>query len=220
MGQRATAKSLRRTRTSRRRVSAPGRRGTMSRFPGGPRMKIRLAAALVLSLAASFAVAQQQDFSKVEVKAREAGDRRLHAHRARAGTSALSVGEGRRRPDRRPVRAPHRQDPRRDPDHHARRPSGSSSTRTGTATTPAATRTSGKTGALLVAHENVRQRMSVGAVHAPPSSQKIASPRPKAALPVVTFTDAVTFHLERRRDPRLPRRRRPTPTATPIIALP
>jgi cyclase len=51
----------------------------------------------------------------------------------------------------------------------------------------------GKAGALIVAHENVRKRMSVEQfleafnVREPPS--------PAGALPVVTFTDAVTFHL-------------------------
>jgi len=51
----------------------------------------------------------------------------------------------------------------------------------------------GKAGALIVAHDNVRVRMS--------SEQFIAAfnskspPSPKVALPVVTFNDAVTFHL-------------------------
>ena len=51
----------------------------------------------------------------------------------------------------------------------------------------------GKAGALIVAHENVRKRMSVEQfietfnMRTPPS--------PKAALPVVTFAGAVTFHL-------------------------
>ena len=50
----------------------------------------------------------------------------------------------------------------------------------------------GKAGALLVAHENVRKRMSteqfMGAF-----GRKV-EPSPEGALPVVTFTDAVTFH--------------------------
>jgi glyoxylase-like metal-dependent hydrolase (beta-lactamase superfamily II) len=49
----------------------------------------------------------------------------------------------------------------------------------------------GATGAVIVAHENVRRRMSVGQMlrgtQVPPS--------PTGALPVVTFTDDVTFHL-------------------------
>jgi len=50
----------------------------------------------------------------------------------------------------------------------------------------------GQAGALLVAHENVRKRMSteqfMGAL-----GRKV-EPSPEGALPVVTFTDAVTFH--------------------------
>jgi cyclase len=50
----------------------------------------------------------------------------------------------------------------------------------------------GKTGSLLVAHENVRLRMSTEQFMAA-MNQKVP-PSPEAALPVVTFTDAVTFH--------------------------
>ncbi len=51
----------------------------------------------------------------------------------------------------------------------------------------------GKAGALIVAHANTRKRMTTEQFieffkHKQPSS-------PKIALPVVTFTDAVTFHL-------------------------
>jgi glyoxylase-like metal-dependent hydrolase (beta-lactamase superfamily II) len=50
----------------------------------------------------------------------------------------------------------------------------------------------GKAGSLIVAHENVRKRLSVEQFleafdHRVPAS-------PEAALPVITFTDAVTFH--------------------------
>ena len=54
----------------------------------------------------------------------------------------------------------------------------------------------GKAGALLVAHENVRKRMSVDQVLARvgrPVDTTMASPT--GALPVVTFTEEVTFHL-------------------------
>ncbi|WP_237066542.1 MBL fold metallo-hydrolase [Microbulbifer guangxiensis] len=50
----------------------------------------------------------------------------------------------------------------------------------------------GRAGALVVAHENVRERMS--------SEQfmeifgRTVPPSPEAALPVITFTDATTFH--------------------------
>jgi glyoxylase-like metal-dependent hydrolase (beta-lactamase superfamily II) len=50
----------------------------------------------------------------------------------------------------------------------------------------------GKAGALLVAHENVRRRMSTEQFMA--AFGRKAPPSPEGALPVVTFTDAVTFH--------------------------
>ncbi|HET7039992.1 MAG TPA: MBL fold metallo-hydrolase [Gemmatimonadales bacterium] len=51
----------------------------------------------------------------------------------------------------------------------------------------------GKAGALLVAHDNVRARMSVEQF-IERVSQRVP-PSPAGALPVVTFTQAVTFHL-------------------------
>ncbi|MDQ3137348.1 MAG: MBL fold metallo-hydrolase [Gemmatimonadota bacterium] len=51
----------------------------------------------------------------------------------------------------------------------------------------------GKAGALIVAHENVRKRMSVEQFMAAFNERIPASPR--AALPVITFTDTITFHL-------------------------
>ncbi|HET9453216.1 MAG TPA: MBL fold metallo-hydrolase [Gemmatimonadaceae bacterium] len=51
----------------------------------------------------------------------------------------------------------------------------------------------GKTGALIVAHENVRKRMSVEQFNAVFNRRTPASPT--GALPVVTFTDSVTFHI-------------------------
>ena len=51
----------------------------------------------------------------------------------------------------------------------------------------------GKAGALLVAHENVRERMSVEQFME--RFDRTVPASPKAALPVVTYTDAVTFHL-------------------------
>ena len=50
----------------------------------------------------------------------------------------------------------------------------------------------GKAGALLVAHENVRRRMSTEQFNA--AFNRKTAPSPEGALPVVTFTDAVTFH--------------------------
>jgi glyoxylase-like metal-dependent hydrolase (beta-lactamase superfamily II) len=51
----------------------------------------------------------------------------------------------------------------------------------------------GKAGALIVAHDNVRVRMSSEQFNKTFNRSTPASP--KGALPVVTFTDAVTFHL-------------------------
>jgi glyoxylase-like metal-dependent hydrolase (beta-lactamase superfamily II) len=51
----------------------------------------------------------------------------------------------------------------------------------------------GKTGALIVAHENVRKRMSVEQFNATFNRRTPASPA--GALPVVSFSDSVTFHV-------------------------
>lgn len=51
----------------------------------------------------------------------------------------------------------------------------------------------GKAGTLIVAHENVRERMSVE--NFMEFFDRKVPPSPEAALPVVTFNDAVTFHL-------------------------
>ena len=51
----------------------------------------------------------------------------------------------------------------------------------------------GKSGALLVAHDNVRRRMSVEQLRE--GLLATVAPSPRGALPVVTFTQAVTFWL-------------------------
>ena len=51
----------------------------------------------------------------------------------------------------------------------------------------------GQTGSVIVAHENVRERMSVTQFNELWDRETEASP--KAALPVVTFRSGVTFHL-------------------------
>ena len=51
----------------------------------------------------------------------------------------------------------------------------------------------GEIGALVVAHENVRKRMTVEQFIE--AIGDTVPPAPEGALPVVTFTDAVTFHL-------------------------
>jgi glyoxylase-like metal-dependent hydrolase (beta-lactamase superfamily II) len=48
-------------------------------------------------------------------------------------------------------------------------------------------------GALIVAHDNVRQRLSAGQFMA--FFEREVPPAPDGALPVVTFNDRVTFHL-------------------------
>ncbi len=48
-------------------------------------------------------------------------------------------------------------------------------------------------GVLIVAHDNVRTRLAVGQLNE--LFSRTVPPAPAAALPVITFTDAVTFHL-------------------------
>ena len=50
----------------------------------------------------------------------------------------------------------------------------------------------GKAGVVIVAHDNVRQRMSAGGLIEFFENQ--IPPAPQAALPVITFADSVTFH--------------------------
>lgn len=49
----------------------------------------------------------------------------------------------------------------------------------------------GRAGAVIVAHDNVRRRMSVGQM----LLGSLVAPAPPVALPVVTFSDDVSFHL-------------------------
>jgi cyclase len=51
----------------------------------------------------------------------------------------------------------------------------------------------GRTGALIVAHHNVRKRMSVEQFNSLFNSR--TPPSPAGALPVVTFNDSVSFHI-------------------------
>jgi cyclase len=52
----------------------------------------------------------------------------------------------------------------------------------------------GRAGTLIVAHENVRTRMSVEQFNE--MTRRRTPPSPEEALPVVTFNDAVIFHLK------------------------
>jgi glyoxylase-like metal-dependent hydrolase (beta-lactamase superfamily II) len=152
-------------------------------------MKARLATFL-LCLSAAPLAAQPQDFSKVEVKSEKVGEG-VHVLTGAGGNIGLSVGkDGAYVID----------------DQYA--PLTDRILAAVKAITPAPVRfvvnthwhgdhtggneNMGKAGALLVAHENVRTRMSteqfLGAMN------RRTPPSPEAALPVVTFTDAVTFH--------------------------
>ncbi len=51
-------------------------------------------------------------------------------------------------------------------------------------------------GALIVAHDNVRKRMSTEQINA--VSKRVTPPSPGKALPVTTFNDSLTFHLNGR----------------------
>jgi cyclase len=51
----------------------------------------------------------------------------------------------------------------------------------------------GKEGALIVAHDNVRRRMSTGGLIE--ALDRTEPPSPRGALPVVTFAAGVTFHI-------------------------
>lgn len=51
----------------------------------------------------------------------------------------------------------------------------------------------GKQGSVIVAHENVRERLAAGGVIE--AFKKTVPPAPSVALPVITFTEAMTFHF-------------------------
>ncbi len=151
-------------------------------------MKGRLAA--VLALAAAPALTQQQDFSKVEIKAEKVAEG-VYMLTGAGGNIGLSVGkDGACVID----------------DQFA--PLGDKILAAVKTITPNPVRfvvnthvhgdhvggneNMAKAGAILVAHENVRKRMSVEQFNA--TFNRKTPPWPEAALPVVTFTDAVTFH--------------------------
>jgi cyclase len=153
-------------------------------------MKARLATLAVVAFAALPALAQQQDFSKVEVKAQKLSEG-VYMLTGSGGNIGLSVGkDGCYVID----------------DQYA--PLTDKILAAVKAISPAPVRfvvnthwhgdhtggneNMGKTGALLVAHENVRRRMSTEQFSAAFGGKTAASP--EAALPVVTFADAVTFH--------------------------
>jgi cyclase len=153
-------------------------------------MKARLAAVAVLSLATLPALAQQQDFSKVEVKAQKVAEG-VYMLTGAGGNIGLSVGK-----DGCYV-IDDQYAPLTDRILAAIKAISPSPVRFVVNTHWHGDHTGGnenigKTGALLVAHENVRRRMSTEQFMA--AFGRKVEPSPEAALPVVTFTDAVTFH--------------------------
>ena len=151
-------------------------------------MKAGFAAAVVL--AASPGLAQQQDFSKVEIKAEKVTEG-VYVLTGAGGNIGLSVGKSgtfviddQYAPLTDRILAAIRAitpDPVRfvaNTHWHGDHTGGNENF--------------GKAGALLVAHENVRQRMSSEQFNA--VFDRKTPPSPEAALPVVTFTDAITFH--------------------------
>ena len=153
-------------------------------------MKAHLAAVLVLAApAATSALAQQQDFSKVEIKAEKVAEG-VYMLTGAGGNIGLSVGrsgtyviDDQFAPLTDKILAAIRAitpDPVRfviNTHLHGDHTGGNENL--------------GKAGALVVAHENVRRRMSVEQLNA---LGRKTPPSPEGALPVVTFTEAVTFH--------------------------
>jgi cyclase len=146
--------------------------------------------AAVLVLVASPVLAQQQDFSGVEIKAEKIADG-IYMLTGRGGNIGLSVGKSgtcliddQYAPLTDKILAAIRAitpEPIRfvvNTHWHGDHTGGNENM--------------GKTGALLVAHENVRLRMSTEQFSA--TFDRKTPPSPEGALPVVTFTDAVTFH--------------------------
>ena len=151
-------------------------------------MKGRLAA--VLALAAAPVVAQPQDFSKVEIKAEKVAEG-VYMLTGAGGNVGLSVGQDGafvvdaqfapltdkilaaiRTINPAPVRFVV------NTHVHSDHVGGNENM--------------GRAGAILVAHENVRKRMSVEQFNA--TFNRKTPPAPESALPVLTFTDAVTLH--------------------------
>ncbi len=145
--------------------------------------------ALALALAVAVPVAAQQDFSKVEVKAEKVADG-LYMLTGSGGNIGLSVGKsGSFLVD----------------DQYA--PLSDKILAVVKAITPDPVRfvvnthwhgdhtggneNMGKAGAYIVAHDNVRKRMS--SEHFNAVFQRTTPPSPEGALPVVTFAEGVTF---------------------------
>jgi cyclase len=154
-------------------------------------MKTRtLAFALPLAILGAVPAAAQGDFSAVEIKAEKVADG-LYALTGRGGNLGLSVGEDgayliddQYAPLTGKILAAVKEltpEPVRfvvNTHYHGDHTGGNENM--------------GEAGALLVAHENVRRRMAAGTFMKAFNRQ--VEPAPAGALPVVTFTDALTFH--------------------------
>jgi glyoxylase-like metal-dependent hydrolase (beta-lactamase superfamily II) len=149
-----------------------------------------LALALTLAVMGAAPAATQEDFSAVEIKAEEVADG-LYMLTGSGGNLGLSVGEDgafliddQYAPLTRKILAAVREltpEPVRfvvNTHYHDDHTGGNENM--------------GEAGALLVAHEYVRRRMAAGTFME--AMNRRVEPAPEAALPVVTFTDAVTFH--------------------------
>jgi glyoxylase-like metal-dependent hydrolase (beta-lactamase superfamily II) len=147
-------------------------------------------AALGLALAAAAPAAAQQDFSKVEVKAEKVAEG-VYMLTGSGGNIGLSVGKSgsflvddQYAPLTEKILAAVKAispDPIRflvNTHWHGDHTGGNENM--------------GKAGVFIVAHENVRTRMSKENFIT--QFQRKVPPSPEAALPVVTFADAVTFH--------------------------
>ncbi len=51
----------------------------------------------------------------------------------------------------------------------------------------------GKTNSVIIAHDNIRKRMASGSTIMP--GNRVVPPAPKAALPVITFNDSLSLHI-------------------------
>lgn len=150
-----------------------------------------LAVSLAVSLLAAGRAAGQQDFSKVEVKAEKLGDG-VWMLTGAGGNLGVSAGEDG------VVLIDDQYAPLTDRILAAIRTISAKPVRFLINTHWHGDHTGGnenlgKAGVLIFAHENVRRRMSVEQLSA--FFKRTTPASPAAALPVVTFTDSVTFHL-------------------------
>jgi glyoxylase-like metal-dependent hydrolase (beta-lactamase superfamily II) len=149
-----------------------------------------LALAVVLGALCASPTAAQDDFSAVEIKAEKVADG-LYVLTGRGGNIGLSVGEDgafliddQYAPLTDKILAAVRElttEPVRfvvNTHYHGDHTGGNENM--------------GEAGALLVAHEEVRRRMAAGTFMKAFNRQ--VDPAPAGALPVVTFTEAITFH--------------------------